>query len=158
MSQLPKKRRSPTPKSEAITKVMQGNKAKDTRPELLLRRALRNQGLSGYRVHWEKVPGNPDIAYPGRKIAIFVNGCFWHRCPRCNIPIPSSNTEYWKPKLEGNVQRDKRSYSLLNEMGWTVIVIWECEIKGNVEVVVGRIRQLMTVDSSQADTILAGDS
>ena len=68
----------PHPASEVTTKVMKANKSKDTKPEMILRKALREAGFPGYRLHWKKAPGHPDIAYPGRKVAIFVNGCFWH--------------------------------------------------------------------------------
>jgi DNA mismatch endonuclease (patch repair protein) len=84
---------------------MRSNKGKNTSPEISMRKALRDNGASGYRLHW-KVPGKPDIAYPGRKIAIFVNGCFWHRCPRCDLPLPKSNTGFWTGKFERNVARD----------------------------------------------------
>ena len=69
---------------------MRGNKRADTRPELVVRARLRAAGLSGYRLQW-KVPGHPDVAWPGKKVALFVNGCFWHRCPHCNLSLPKSN-------------------------------------------------------------------
>jgi len=108
---------------------MQGNKSKDTKPELKVRKLLRDAGFSGYRLQWKKAPGRPDIAYPGRKIAIFVNGCFWHRCPKCNLPTPKTNPEYWEEKFCRNVKRDKQKVKELEEAGWTVFVIWECELK-----------------------------
>ena len=121
--------RNPSPSSEIVTRVMRANKAKGTEPEVVVRRMLREMGHPGYRLNWKKIPGRPDIAYPGRKIAIFINGCFWHRCPNCNLPLPKSHTEFWQEKFERNVERDKRKTSELEEMGWTVITIWECEIK-----------------------------
>jgi len=123
--------RAPIPESEVTSRVMSANRPKDTKPELLMRWALRQVGISGYRLHWKNTPGRPDIAYPGRKIAIFVNGCYWHRCPRCNLSLPKSNTEWWRAKFEGNKERDKRKKLALEEVGWKVFVIWECELKDN---------------------------
>lgn len=115
--------------SAATRKSMQGNKAKNTKPELLVRKALREAGLGGYRLHWKKAPGHPDITYPGRKIAIFVNGCFWHRCPTCKPSAPANNGDFWEEKFERNIARDARDQAALEAAGWKVIVIWECELK-----------------------------
>lgn len=114
--------------SEAVHKSMQANKRANTKPELLVRSRLRAAGLTGYRLQW-KVPGRPDIAWPGKKVALFVNGCFWHRCPHCNLPVPKSNVEYWALKFERNVQRDEEALAALSELGWRVHVIWECQLK-----------------------------
>ena len=107
---------------------MQSNKSKGTKPELAVRRALWHAGLRGYRLHW-KVPGHPDIAWPGKKVAVFIHGCFWHRCPTCNLPTPKSNVEYWVTKFDRNADRDARNEAALVEQGWTVHVVWECELK-----------------------------
>ena len=116
--------------SEATRKSMQGNKRKDTKPELLVRKALRQAGYTGYRLQWKKAPGRPDIAFPGRKVAIFVDGCFWHHHEGCKYATtPSTNTEYWEAKFARNKARDQRDRELLEEDGWTVISIWECELK-----------------------------
>ena len=71
--------------SDGVRRLMRSNKSKGTSPELLIRRALREVGCPGYRLNWMKTPGKPDICCPGRRVAIFVNGCFWHRCPKCNV-------------------------------------------------------------------------
>lgn len=123
---------------------MQANKAKNTRPELMLRSALRERGYGGYRIHWN-VAGKPDICYPGKKIAIFVNGCFWHRCPYCNPPMPQSNIDYWNDKFVKNIQRDKNNASILESEGWCVLIVWECEIKTDIEHVLDAI--IITIDS-----------
>ena len=116
--------------TEAIRHSMQGNKSKDTKPELQVRAMLRKMGYPGYRLQWKKASGRPDIAYPGRRLAIFVNGCFWHRHEGCKYAsTPSSNTDYWEPKFARNVERDKRTKETLEADGWTVVVIWECELK-----------------------------
>jgi DNA mismatch endonuclease (patch repair protein) len=120
--------RAPVPESEVTSRVMRSNKGKDTKPEIIMRLSLREMGLHGYRLHWKKVPGRPDIAFPGRKIAIFVNGCYWHRCPICDLKLPKSNTDFWKAKFERNKARDEKKRNDLEELGWKVFAIWECEI------------------------------
>ncbi|MDR1728854.1 MAG: very short patch repair endonuclease [Acidobacteriota bacterium] len=115
--------------SPAVRKAMQGNKSRNTTPELAVRRMLREAGCPGYRLHWKKAPGKPDIAFPGRRIAVFVNGCFWHRHKGCEIAsMPKSNVEFWKAKFTRNVKRDKASLKALCNLGWTTVTIWECEI------------------------------
>ncbi len=121
--------RSPIPLNERVSKAMSSNKGKDTKPELVFRKALRDVDASGYRLHWKKAPGRPDIAYPGKRIAVFVNGCFWHRCPYCNPPLPKTHTEFWRRKFERNVERDREKIEALKKDGWTVFVVWECQIK-----------------------------
>ncbi len=125
-------KRSPTPRHSNVSKVMSSNKAKNTKPELTLRKELWHRGLKGYRLNWKKVPGRPDIAFPGKKIAIFVNGCFWHRCPTCNYPLPKHNTEFWNEKFGKNINRDKMKERQLVELGWNVITIWECDLKNRL--------------------------
>lgn len=110
------------------TKVMKANKRRDTKPELLVRRMLRELGHPGYRLDWKKAPGHPDIAYPGRKIAIFINGCFWHHCPTCNFALPKKNRAFWEAKFARNIERDKRVQAELEDLGWKVIVIWEHDL------------------------------
>jgi DNA mismatch endonuclease, patch repair protein len=112
--------------------VMSSIRAKNTKPELELRKALRQIGIPGYRLYWKKAPaGRPDIVYPGRKVAIFVNGCFWHMCPYCNLALPKSHTKWWEIKFERNRLRDQEKNRSLEAAGWTVLVFWEHEIKGN---------------------------
>ena len=124
----PAKLLAPPASNEAVRKSMKGNKRANTKPELLVRQRLRAAGLTGYRLEW-KVPGKPDIAFPGRKIAIFVNGCFWHRCPKCNPSQPKRNVEFWEAKFRRNVERDRAAINALTQMGWTPITVWECELK-----------------------------
>jgi DNA mismatch endonuclease (patch repair protein) len=101
----------------------------------LVRKFLRNSGFPGYRLHW-RIDGEdgryicrPDITFPGRRLAIFVHGCFWHRCPTCNLSLPKSNVDYWSQKFQKNVERDRRKEEALAELGWSVHTIWECEIE-----------------------------
>lgn len=141
--------RAPIPTSEATSRVMSANVGKNTKPELALRQALRAIGIPGYRLHWKKAPGQPDIAYPGRKIAIFMNGCYWHRCPHCNLPIPKSNTDFWMEKFERNKKRDAEVTRKLEEKGWTVLVFWECEVKKDVLACAKKVReQVDLIDNS----------
>lgn len=111
-----------------IRKTMQGNRSKNTKPELLVRKVLWETGLRGYRLHRKDVPGKPDIVFYGRKIAIFINGCFWHRCPHCNPSMPKSNIDFWENKFKNNVARDTRNQQKLNEMGWKIFILWECQL------------------------------
>ena len=121
---------TPPATSEATRHSMQANKSKDTKPELKVRQALRAAGLTGYRLHWKKAPGKPDVCFPGRRVAIFMNGCYWHRCPHCALPMPRHNVDFWEAKFARNQERDARDQALLAAEGWTVVVIWECELKG----------------------------
>jgi len=132
-------KRSPVPKSEATSRVMSANRGRDTGPELKLRKALWSAGHRGYRLHFKKAPGRPDIAYVSKKIAIFVHGCFWHRCPKCDYPLPKNNTEFWKAKFDRNVARDARKKADLKRAGWKVITIWECDLKKRFAASIARI-------------------
>lgn len=127
-----------------VRKCMQGNKRRDTSPELKVRTMLRKLGYRGYRLDWKKAPGHPDIAFPGRKIAIFVQGCFWHRCPVCNYSLPKTNIEYWTAKFNRNVERDQRTRAQLEDMGWICIEIWEHQL---------RKKNLEETEKSLADTL-----
>ncbi len=133
-----------SPKEATTSRIMRSNKSKNTKLELLFRKALWKNDIKGYRLHWKKAPGSPDIAFPKRKLAIFINGCFWHRCPRCNLSLPKSNTAFWKDKFHRNQERDKRNIQLLNDMKWNVIVVWECMIKSNIEDSVASVREALS--------------
>lgn len=103
----------------------------NSKPEEIVRKYLFSKGFR-YRKNVKKLPGCPDIVLPKYKTVIFVNGCFWrkHDCPR--FVWPSSNQEYWKPKILRNVERDKNNCRELSSKGWNVITIWECELKKKV--------------------------
>jgi len=131
--------RAPLPQSEKTSKVMSANRGKDTRPEIILRRALWAKGIRGYRLHSKDLPGRPDIVFPKCRLAIMVNGCFWHRCPNCKPSIPKSHTTFWNDKFARNIERDSRVIRELNDMGWRTIVVWECSIRSNVDEVVKMI-------------------
>jgi DNA mismatch endonuclease Vsr len=101
-----------------------------TVPELTVRKLVRDLGFTGYRLHRKELPGKPDLAWIGKKKAIFVNGCFWHghECKE-GIRKPKSNQPYWLPKIEKNKLRDQRNQADLQKSGWLVEVVWECELK-----------------------------
>jgi len=132
----------PSASSPAVHNVMVANKSTNTKPELIVRSLLRIAGFPGYRLHW-RIDGEggryvcrPDISFPGRKLAIFVHGCFWHRCPKCDLGLPKSNVDYWRQKFEKNVERDRKKEASLEEIGWLVHTIWECDLeRGTFEVV-----------------------
>ena len=119
---------------------MSSNKAKNTKPELKLRKALYADGIRGYRLNWKKGPGRPDIAFPGRKISIFINGCYWHRCPYCELSLPKTNTDFWKKKFEKNIKRDKKKEKELLDLGLIVLVFLECKIKTNIKDCINKIK------------------
>ena len=135
--------RSPIPKNENVSRIMSANRGKETSPEVILRKGMWGIGIRGYRKNWKKAPGRPDIAFPKRKIAIFVNGCYWHRCPTCKYPLPKTNTKFWREKFKRNKIRDKKKSKLLHDMGWKVLVIWECNIKKDLNKEIKKIKQLL---------------
>ena len=135
--------RAPVPAKVETSWVMSANRAKNTKPELILRKAICSNGMRGYRLHWKKAPGRPDISFPGKRVAIFVNGCFWHRCPLCKLPIPKSNSSFWNDKFKKNIKRDKSKVALLKQNGWKVLTVWECEIKDGVTGCVDKLQSLL---------------
>jgi len=103
--------------------------SKDTKIEILVRKYLFSRGLR-YRKNDKRYPGRPDIVFPKYKIVIFVNSCFWHHHENCpGFVLPKSKQEYWQAKLERNKQRDTKNITLLQNLGWRVISVWECELK-----------------------------
>ena len=120
---------------------MSNIRSKDTKPEKILRSCLFKAGFR-FRLHRKDLPGNPDIVLPKFKTAIFVNGCFWHYHASCREGrIPDTNSVFWKTKLSKNVERDKRNFRALTELGWNVVVFWECEIENN-HLLTDRLKQL----------------
>lgn len=122
---------------------MRNIRGKDTAPELAVRKLCRELGFSGYRIHRKELPGKPDLVWLGRKMAIFVHGCFWHGhdCPE-GLRKPKSNRSYWIPKIERNQKRDTENVSNLRESGWHVLVIWECETT-NQGLLSGKLTEFM---------------
>lgn len=114
---------------EKRSAVMARVKSKDTSPEKAVRRILTRLGAR-YRLHRKDLPGNPDIVMPGRKLAVFVHGCFWHGhdCAR-GSRVPKANRDYWLAKVGRNKARDEKAQEALRADGWTVETVWECELK-----------------------------
>lgn len=107
-------------------------RGKDTKPEVLVRKYLFSKGFR-YRKNVKKLPGTPDIVLPKYRICIFVNGCFWHKHDGCKyFTWPKNNADFWKKKIDDNMQRDQKNYRLLSESGWKTIIIWECQLKPGV--------------------------
>ncbi len=109
--------------------IMRRVKSRDTKLEILVRSLTHRLGYR-FRLYRKDLPGKPDLTFPSRRKIIFINGCFWHghNCPH-GERRPKSNAEYWRKKIERNVQRDKENQQRLKELGWDFLVIWECQIK-----------------------------
>ena len=106
-------------------------RSNDTTPELAVRSFLFRHGFR-FRLHVKSLPGHPDIVLPKYKTVIEVRGCFWHRHPGCRqATTPSTNAEFWQEKFKRNVERDRNTEKLLKELGWNLIVVWECELKND---------------------------
>lgn len=103
----------------------------NSKPEEVVRKYLFSQGFR-YRKNDKRLPGKPDIVLPKYKAVIFVNGCFWHKHDCTRFVWPASNQEYWIPKILRNAERDKENYQILENSGWRVLVVWECELKKKV--------------------------
>ena len=127
------------------SRVMSRVKNKNTKPEVQVRSMLHRMGYR-FRLHRRDLPCAPDIIFPRHRKAIFVHGCFWHShdCPRGKRP--STRPEFWNAKLDGNVERDWRNREALEEMGWQVFTLWECELKAP-DAVAAKLRRFMEEDT-----------
>lgn len=115
---------------------------RNTRPEIRVRQLLHRLGYR-FRLHRRDLPGSPDIVLPGRRIAIFVHGCFWHQHEGCRLTrLPKSRLDYWLPKLERNARRDADAIVALEQAAWRALVVWECETS-NVEALEARLAALL---------------
>lgn len=111
------------------SQMMSGIQGKNTKPELVVRKLLYAAGYR-FRLHRKDLPGSPDIVMPGRRVAIFVHGCFWHLHQGCHfVKMPATRPEFWKAKLEANAARDSCAVTQLREQGWRVLCVWECSTR-----------------------------
>lgn len=134
---------------EKRSEMMSGIRAKDTKPEKLVRSALHRAGFR-FRLHDKRLPGRPDIVLPRYKTVIFVHGCFWHRHPGCKYAAtPKTRTEFWQKKFEDNVHRDAEVRAALEADGWRVVVVWECEVDAT---------KAKAIDSFRIDLVIGGRS
>jgi DNA mismatch endonuclease, patch repair protein len=129
---------TPEKRSEVMSRI----RGSDTRPEMVVRRMAHAMGYR-FRLHRRDLPGTPDLVFPGRRKVVFVHGCFWHRHEGCrNASRPKSRVEFWQAKFRANVDRDRRALAGLAELGWDVLVIWECETK-EPDTVARRLRDFL---------------
>jgi len=123
-------------RSELMSRI----RAKDTRPELLVRSVVHRLGFR-FRLHVRNLPGRPDIVLPKYGTVVFVHGCFWHQHRGCNLAyVPKTRVRFWRTKFASNVERDQRDVAALRRLGWRVITVWECETD-NVELLEKRLRR-----------------
>lgn len=135
-----------TPIDPARSAQMARVKNRDTKPEMIVRRALHAAGLR-FRLQDKRLPGRPDVVLPSRRVAVQVRGCFWHRHsdPKCTLArIPRSRLDFWLPKLEANAARDAKNDAELQKQGWYLYVVWECEL---LRVAERQARLLALIDS-----------
>lgn len=136
---------SPDERSERMSRVH----SKDTKPELVVRRMVYRMGYR-YRLHRSDLPGRPDLAFIGMKKAIFVHGCFWHLHENCDIyRLPKSRRGFWLPKLNANKERDEANLEALWAMGWSTLVVWECELR-DTAALGRRIRTFLEGDNARS--------
>ena len=124
-------------RSEVMSRI-RGKGNRDT--ELVLARLLREQHITGWRRHYP-IPGRPDFAFPKIRVVVFVDGCFWHRCPKCSN-MPSNNRRFWMDKLTGNVARDRKVNRAMVRAGWSVLRVWEHDLR-RPDRVIGRIKEML---------------
>ncbi|MDX0532969.1 DNA mismatch endonuclease Vsr [Sinorhizobium medicae] len=147
---------------EKRSQMMAGIKGKNTKPEIVVRKGLFALGLR-YRIHDKRLPGKPDIVFPARKAVVFVEGCYWHGHDCHLYKVPSSRTEFWTTKIDGNRQRDRRVRDELRAQGWRYLTVWECALKGRTRlpfpVVIDRIRAWLesTESTGEIEGIRDGD-
>lgn len=126
-------------------RTMRSVKSQKTSPERRLRAMLAGCRIKGWHVNPKEVTGKPDIAFVKNRIAIFVDGCFWHGCPICNRPLPETNRDYWEKKVNGNIKRDEKYTAGLEADGWRVLRIWEHRLakKERLDPIINEIKTLL---------------
>ena len=143
-------RRTPSPSSAAVSAQMKRMRRRDTAPELAIRRALTARGLR-YRLQRRDLPGTPDIVFVSARVAIFVDGCFWHGCPDHGV-LPKSNRDWWRCKLAATRRRDENKDRALADAGWLPIHVWEHDDPSSVAATVEEVvvKRLLAIDDSDS--------
>lgn len=139
--------------------MMSGIKGKNTKPELLIRKALHRRGFR-YKLHDNTLPGKPDLVFPRYRAVIMVNGCFWHG-HGCNLfKWPSTRPDFWREKIRGNVEKDSKNLDALRISGWRVLTIWECALKGRTRLPLDEVIDLASewLGSGNADMEIMGNN
>ena len=136
--------------TEERSELMSHIRSQNTKPEVALRRALWRRGFR-YRLNVKKLPGSPDIVLPKHRTVVFMHGCFWHGHKGCKIyHLPQTNTEFWKAKITRNQERDQEVWRQLEAKGWSVVIVWECElVKAKFEGTVERVANEILEDGNQ---------
>jgi len=129
-------------KPEDRRKTMKAVKGKGTKLEKRLCAMLAGMGIGGWKKNVQNIAGKPDVAFPNQKIAIFVDGCFWHGCPHCHRKLPTTNRKYWKKKIDRNIELAKSYNRQLKDDGWKVIRIWEHEVISDTTRFKSRLKEL----------------
>jgi len=142
--------------AESVRKSMRANRSTNTQPEVKLRKALWAAGVRGYRKNVKNLPGKPDVAFPAKKVAVFLHGCFWHGCAVCaarkNLH-PKENEQFWIDKVRRNRERDAEASAALRAGGWDVLVIWEHEVREDLAGVVERILAEVRFSGGKGDSL-----
>ena len=126
-------------------------RSKHTEPELVVRKIVYGLGHR-YRLHWKKLPGKPDLVFPGKRKAIFVHGCFWHGHDCIRGRLPSTNLDFWEQKIGKNKERDSRARDQLESQGWSVLTIWQCGLK-DVSELKQTIVRFLTTSHNERDAL-----
>ena len=125
-------------------RMMQGIRSRDTKPELLVRRGLHSRGFR-YVLGGRELPGRPDLVFPSKASVVFVHGCFWHRHQGCRYAyMPSTRIDFWLAKFEANIRRANLQQQQLTELGWRVIIVWECELRADSEKVIENLSEVLS--------------
>lgn len=136
-------------KALSRSKIMSRIRSRDTVPELIVRSVVHRLGFR-FRLHRKGLPGTPDLVFPSRRAAVFVHGCFWHCHAGCKRSFhPKTNKEFWTPKLDRNVERDRDNQQRLGNLGWRLLVVWECEV-GDKGALAARLKAFLGHNSLMA--------
>lgn len=137
---------------EQRSRNMSRIRGRDTKPELVVRRTAHRMGFR-FRLYRKDLPGTPDLIFPKHRLAVFVHGCYWHRHSGCRFAYsPKSRVEFWTKKFEQNVERDSRNQTALRDLGWRVLVIWECETRDYI-IVEDRLRECLRIDDVSTGSV-----